>query len=315
MVTGGWYGRGVTELDRRVEELAADQLGVFTTRQVLLRQGNHDAIRTRVRSGRWVRGQYDVLQLLGTPRTRSTRLISFVAASGLRAVVSHRCGAESHGLPGFSHDGDEFTLPEGVNFGRRTGVVLHWSNFLPPHHVVTIDGIPTTSLARTLLDLTAVARLGRVARAMDTALARQKVTYWELLRMLSETSVRGRRRTRTFRLLLEERGPHYRPTESELEKRFDLLASRLALSGWERQVDLGDQVGWIGRVDFYHRARRLVLELDGREAHSSFMDTKADALRDERLRAAGFGVVRFGWAEVVYDPGSVIAGLEVTRSS
>ncbi len=304
--------QNVTDMDRRVEELATQQLGVFSTRQVLLQQGNTDAVRRRVQSGRWVRGDYDVLRLLGTPQVRPTRLMSFVVASGLRAVVSHRVAADRGGLPGFSHAFDEFTLPSGVNFGRDTGVVLHHSNLLPSHHIVSIGGIPTTSMARTLLDLTAVVRLGRAARAMDTALARRRVTYWELLRMLEECTVRGRRRTRTFRLLLEERGPHYRPTESELEKQFDLLAARIGLAGWDRQIDLGDDLGWIGRVDFYHRHARVVLEVDGREAHSSFMDTKADLERDRRMRATGLEVLRFGWAQVVHDSASVVAIVNAT---
>ncbi len=305
----------VTDMDRRVEELATQQLGVFSTRQVLFQQGNTDAVRRRLQSGRWVRGDYDVLRLLGAPQDRPTRLMSFVVASGLRAIVSHRTAADRSGLPGFSHAFDEFTLPTGVNFGRGAGVVLHHSNLLPSRHVVSIDGIPTTSMARTLLDLTAVVRLGRAARAMDTALARRKVTYWELLRMLQECTARGRRRTRTFRLLLEERGPHYRPTESELEKQFDLLAVRLGLAGWDRQVDLGDNLGWIGRVDFYHRRARVVLEVDGREAHSSFMDTKADLERDRRMRATGLQVLRFGWAQVVHDPAHVVATVNAALSS
>ena len=224
-------------------------------------------------------------------------------------MVSHRSAARLHGLPGFESVLNEFTLPDGVNFGRRTEVTLHHTNLLPAHHIVRIDGIPTTSLARTLLDLTAVTKLGRAARAMDTALGRGRVTYWELLKMLADVTARGRRRTRRFRLLLEERGQHYRPTESELEKQFDLLAARLCVVGWDRQVDLGDEEGWIGRVDFFHREGRVVLELDGKAAHSSFIDTQNDAERDRRLRAAGFQVLRFGWAQVLFDADALIETL------
>jgi very-short-patch-repair endonuclease len=292
----------VTALDRRVEELAAEQLGVFSTRQVfLLGQGTPAAIRARVTSGRWVRGDHAVLRLLGTPDGLRTRLMSFVVASDFRAVVSHRSAAGLHGLPGFEHAPPEFTLPRGVDVGRRAGVRLHRTNLLPTHHRTLIGPIPTTSIARTLLDLTAVVPVGRAARAMDTALARQRTTYWQLLQLLAEVAVRGRRRTRIFRMLLRERGPHHRPPASELEKQFDLLAQRLAFAGWDRQVDVGDQQAWIGRVDFLHRRARVVLEVDGREAHSSFLDSLADAERDRRLAAAGFEVCRIGWAEVVHD--------------
>ena len=64
---------------------------------------------------------------------------------------------------------------------------------------------------------------------------------------------------------------------------------------------LGDETLWIGRVDFLHRAAHLVVEVDGREAHSALMDLAADAERDRKLAAAGFRVLRFGWAEIVHD--------------
>jgi len=292
----------VTALDRRVEELATTQLGVFSPRQVfLLGHGTANSVRTRVRSGRWVRDRHGTLRLLGTPDDERTNLMSFVVASGLRAVVSHRSAARLHGLPGFQYEPAEFTLPRGVDVGRRAGVRLHHTNVLPPEQVVRIDRVPTTSIARTLLDLTAVVPLGRAARAMDTALARRRVTYWQLVRLLAAVRARGRRRTRTFRLLLEERGPHHRPPESVLEQRFDLLAARLGLAGWERQVDVGDHETWIGRVDFLHRRGRVILEVDGNATHSSFMDSLADAERDRRCAAAGFLVVRLGWSEVVHD--------------
>jgi very-short-patch-repair endonuclease len=241
--------------------------------------------------------------------------MSFVIASGFRAVVSHRAAARLHGLPGFEHAEDEFTMPTGVDVGRNRSLELHHTNRLPAAQVVRVDSLPVTCVARTLLDLTAVVSLGRSARAMDTALAQKRVTYWELVSLLAAVTARGRRRTQVFRLLLEERGPHYRPPESELERRFDRLVVRSGLSGWIRQVDLGDTESWIGRVDFYHRRDRIVVELDGKVAHSSFMDTKSDRERDRRLTAAGFLVLRFGWAQVVHDGPTVIAAINATKAT
>ncbi len=116
-------------------------------------------------------------------------------------------------------------------------------------------------------------------------------------------------------MLLEERSGHYRPPESELEQRFARLTDRLRPAGWLRQVDLGNGDSWIGRVDFLHPASTVVVELDGAVAHSSFMDTANDRERDRRLAAAGFRVLRFGWAEVVHDPVAVLAAVRAATAT
>ncbi len=233
--------------------------------------------------------------------------MAFVVLSGHRAVVSHRAAARSHGLPGFERAFDEFTMPRPASVGRVNDAVVHETNCLPPHHRTTIDGVPTTTIARTLFDLTAAVSIGRAARAMDTALARRSTDYRGLLGVLLDVSARGRRKTRTFRMLLAERGPLHRPPESHLERHFETFVERTGLSGWDRQIDVGDRSSWIGRVDFLHRAARIVVEVDGRQAHSALMDVAADAERDRRLSAAGFRVLRFGWAEIVHDPATAAA--------
>ena len=64
--------------------------------------------------------------------------------------------------------------------------------FLPEHHRRVIDGVPCTSIARTLFDLCGTEHLGRSARALDTALARRWVTLPSLWSVLIETKARGR---------------------------------------------------------------------------------------------------------------------------
>ena len=192
-------------------------------------------------------------------------------------------------------------MPRGTRLGRFEDVVVHRSNILPAHHRSTVRHLPVSTTARVLFELTAVVRLGRVARAMDTAIARRQVDYLDLVRMLGDVSRKGRRRTRWFRLLLGERGPLYVPPESELERRFLALVTTPELGDWDRQVDLGGCERWVGRVDFFQRDARLVVEVDGRAAHSSLLDRRADTRRDRDLVAGGFTVLRFGWAEVVGD--------------
>jgi len=59
-----------------------------------------------------------------------------------------------------------------------------------------------------------------------------------------------------------------------------------------RQVDVGDNDGWIGRVDLAYTNRKLVVEIDSVLHHSTLVDRRADEVRDRRLRAAGWRVER-----------------------
>ena len=104
-----------------------------------------------------------------------------------------------------------------------------------------------------------------------------------------------------MRRLLDERGGRYVAPESELEARFLGLVRHHGLPAPERQVDVGDVDGWVGRVDFLFRPA-VVVEVDGSLGHTSLLDRAADAERDRRLRASGRAVIRLGWDDVTLSP-------------
>jgi len=160
-------------------------------------------------------------------------------------------------------------------------------------------------MARTLFDLCGDVHARRAERALDTALARRLVTLPKLWRVLIDLAEHGRAGTVLMRTLLEERRDDYVAPESELEARLIELARRYGLPEPERQVDLGDGDGWIGRVDFVFRAARIVVEVDGAEFHDGLVDQRLDAARDARLLAAGWHVLRFRWDDVVNRPRAV----------
>jgi very-short-patch-repair endonuclease len=136
-------------------------------------------------------------------------------------------------------------------------------------------------------------------------LARKLVTIPALWRVLDDLAEHGRRGTVWMRTLLMERGGRYVPPESELEARFIELVYRYRLGRPDRQVDLGDSDGWIGRADFVWKRERVVVEVDGAEFHEELIDRRADEERDARLTAAGWTVLRFGWSDVVDAPAAV----------
>src|SRR5919106_1359622 len=90
---------------------------------------------------------------------------------------------------------------------------------LPPAHVTVVDGIPCTTVARTLFDLAASEKWERrVERAMDNALAMRLVTVATLDDLVRRS--KGRKGVVRMRKLLETRQAEYVPPASELEARF-----------------------------------------------------------------------------------------------
>jgi len=115
-----------------------------------------------------------------------------------------------------------------------------------------------------------------------------------------------------MRELLAERPFGYVAPESELEARVVELLNQHGLPQPTRQLDVGDSDAWIGRVDFVYREQQIVIELDGREGHSSLSDQLADAKRDCLLVASGRAVLRFGRDDVCFR-GALVA--EIVRAT
>jgi very-short-patch-repair endonuclease len=290
---------------QRMDALAAKQHGVLTYRQGLEVGLTPGAVAYWASTGRIVRVARGIYRVAGAASTPEQRLTVALLAAGPDSAASHETGAALHRVPGF--EVEPITITVGRN-GRRSlrGVTIEQSLALPPDHVTAIDGIPCTTLARTLFDLAGKRKSwGRVARAMDTALASKRVTMAQLWRVLIDLAEHGRDGTVAFRTLLQERGGDYVAPESELERRFVALVRTHGLAEPERQVHLGDEEGWIGRVDFLFRGARLVVEVDGAAFHDGLVDRRNDERRDARLRGAGWTVLRFRWADVVDRPTSV----------
>ena len=171
-----------------------------------------------------------------------------------------------------------------------------------------IEGIVTTRVARTLVDLAGVVKPGRTERAVDNCLAAGTVTYRGLNATFQELAGRGRAGVAVMRAILAERSELYIAPESELEADFYALLRENGLELPIRQYNVGDDQEWLGRMDYAFRGRRRLFELDSRRHHSSLLDRQADRERDARLRAAGWpSVDRFTTDDVRNHPSETLA--------
>jgi very-short-patch-repair endonuclease len=110
-----------------------------------------------------------------------------------------------------------------------------------------------------------------------------------------------------LRRVLDRRPPAAAATDSELETRFLQLVRDAGLPQPQRQYEVRDGTGFIARIDFAYRDRRLAIELDGFGPHADRVER--DRTRQNPLVLLGWTILRLTWADVVEGPASVVSVL------
>ncbi|MDW3220610.1 MAG: hypothetical protein R8F63_18540 [Acidimicrobiales bacterium] len=291
------------DVDRLITDLARTQHGLVSRAQLRRLGIRSDAVRGRVGSHRLELVTDRVLRIAGAPVTEQSRLMSAVLDAGRDAVVSHESAAAVWRLPGFRTDLITVTCQR----GRARHDVEHLATLHEPRrystaHVRHVNEVPVTTPSRTLFDLAGTKRVGanRLGRLVDSAWSRLLVSHASLTRVLEEVGGRGKAGTTLMREVLRPRGTDYRPPGSSLEARFEEIAAGCGFIGLERQVDVGADDGWIGRIDFLHRPMGIVFEIGDALFHGSLTDRAHDEVRWGRLRQAGLTVVSVDGFEIFH---------------
>jgi very-short-patch-repair endonuclease len=276
--------------DPAIARLAAAQHGVVSSAQLALLGLGRRAIAHRVGQGRLHRvhrGVYLVGHPVAPPLARET---AAVLACGESAVLSHRSAAALWELLPAPPFVDVTVVRR--NPRAPSGVRVHRSRSLEPDQVARRLGMPLTSPARTLLDLTRVLPDRPLERALEEALR---------LGLLAPGDVRGTSR-RLQALVDRYEGPTL--TRSEAEERLLALLRAARLPPPELNVRVGRR-----EVDCLWRDAALVVEVDGYAYHSSRAAFERDRLRDAELQAAGYRVVRVTWRQLTEEPAALVARL------
>ncbi|MFN2616400.1 MAG: DUF559 domain-containing protein [Thermoleophilaceae bacterium] len=188
----------------------------------------------------------------------------------------------------------------------RPGIRVHRAAALAQRDVTAVDGIPCTTVARTLLDLAEQVDRRGLVRAVERA---------EELRLfdagaVEETLARAAGRAGASALATAIAG--WRPegsfTRSELERRFFELCSGANLPAPVANARL-ELPGGSLEVDFLWREASLVVETDGHRFHGTRHAFERDRRRDQRLLLAGYSVARFTWRQLLERPAEVTSTL------
>jgi very-short-patch-repair endonuclease len=221
-----------------------------------------------------------------------------VLACDEEAVLSHRSAA---GLGGLMRSRPA-PVEVSARCGRgRSGIVVHEGGLTRWDRTV-VEGIPVTSVARTLLDLADVVDERTLKRAFEEA------DRLGLLQMGAVEGVcargQGRRGLKPLRRLIEEaRAPEMGRTR--LEDRVLALCREYNLPSPEINVQV------LGReVDAFWPQAKLMVEADSWSFHRHRAAFERDRTRDAAMQADGYRVIRLTHRRLEREPQQVAAELE-----
>jgi very-short-patch-repair endonuclease len=290
------------DVDEAVAAVAASQAGALSRRQALAAGATSKIVRTRVRSGAWRAVGDGVYVLRGVPVSWHTELFVAVLATSVGAVVSHGAAAVLHGMATFSGRPVVVTVPHAASRVERVSGV-HQSRRLFADHVTSIDGLPVTTVARTLIDLAASERRGRIEIALDRALATRALTMDQLCAAIDDLSGGRRRGMKAVRQLARARcGGTYVAPSTVAES---MLARALRLGGLPRPVLQFPHPGrgFEGRrVDAAYPQAKVLIEVDSRAWHGGWVDMERDRERDLAASAVGYRTLRVAYRHLEERP-------------
>jgi Transcriptional regulator, AbiEi antitoxin len=230
-----------------------------------------------------------------------------------RAVISHGSAALLHGLPIFPEAVQRLHLTRDRNSGgvRRPMIHVHAAALMPTD-VSMAEGIPVTSLARTVVDLGRTLSYQQAVAVGDRALA-----YGLDPADLAVALEHARRRCGAAQA---------RRVTSFIDGRSESVGESFSRVGFERdgvpapelQLKVYDGNGlFVARSDFGWESLRTLGEFDGREKYLRLRrdgeTIEAFVLREKRredaLRDLGWQVVRWGWADL-FRPGVIADRLQ-----
>lgn len=208
-----------------------------------------------------------------------------VLAAGDGAALSH-LSAASLWLMWRGREGETDVVSQTSRQGA-SGVRYHFTRRLDRGDVRTRNGIPVTSVERTLVDLADVLELHQLARAIHEAAFRYRLSISKLRETIGR--LRGRPRLHVVEEALELFLSGSAGTKSRPEDRF--LAWFM-----HDKPRVNTHVHGI-EVDFLWPDATLVVEVDG-PGHWRPTTRTQDATRDHTLRANGYDVMRVTDREV-----------------
>jgi predicted transcriptional regulator of viral defense system len=287
--------QGQPPLHGALAELATRQHGVVATRQLGTLGYTKSSVAKAAKAGRLHRIHRGVYVVGYRRLSWHGRCMAAVLASS-PSVASHLSAAWLWGIirnrPGTIH----VTCPSSRRARRR--FVVH-SGDLPDADRTVRDGIPVTSLARTILDLAVDKGVRDIKRQIQLGDDLKVFDRRAMATLLDRSN--GRRGAPKVRAAMETYEEKRVFTRSELERRFlDVVTA----AGLPEPAMNAFVAGF--EIDAYWEAERFGVELDVFATHGSRLSFEEDRERDDELLLAGIETTRVTGPRLDREPEAVV---------
>jgi Transcriptional regulator, AbiEi antitoxin/Protein of unknown function (DUF559) len=271
--------------DALIAEIARRQYGLITIWQLTAIGLTSGAVTYRVRTGRLHRIHRGVYAVGHARLSQDARWMAAVLWAGEGSGLSHLTAAVHMNAWRRRLDGIDVISPR-----RRhpvPGIRTHWARNLDPHDLTIHRGIPVTTMARTLVDLTDVLTEHQLANVIHEAAFRNR--FSEPATRAAMARAPGRRGLRELERALEAHASGSAGTKSDLEDQF---LAQLPADLPAPLVNAGVQTPTKQlEVDLVWPDLKLCIEVDG-PGHARPRTQREDAERERLLNQTGFEVVR-----------------------
>jgi hypothetical protein len=277
----------------RVARVASRQHNRIAAHQLRRLEVRGSSVRDWMRAGYLhprLRGVYAV----GSPAsTTESDLFEAVLYAGPGAMLSHTTGAWWLGLVDHPSPIIHVSTPR-----RRTsprGILIH--NRRAGLERAAHDGVPTTTIPQTMLDLAAAGELRLVRRAL-ARLDYQKGFNPQALLALC---VGGRRGSQNLQWAIAHFDPRFAHTRSPLEDDWLICCEQLDIP---KPDDVNVEICGIS-VDAVYYDAKLIIEFDGADNHRSPAQVRRDRRNELTLRTAGWMVLRYS-SDLIRDEAELV---------
>jgi len=293
---------------RALGEFAAARHGTFDVSQAAANGVSKTVIARLERDGVIVRVRKGVYRFAGV--ALDWRADTYAACLGHRVVAAHATAAALHRLDGQTSPPD---LPELLchHFAAVDvpGALVRRSRSIPRADVIQIDGIPCTTLARTIIDLAPLVSGDDLIRMIDDIQRRGVSMAWVLERA-HRLRVVGRSGPREVMDVVRRRLNGYVVPESWFERLVGRCLRSPLLEGIVRQHVLTTPEGeFVARFDLAVPWVRLGIEAHSRSFHLGELVEHYDEDRDMRAAKQGWEITYLGFA-ATRSPAAVCYDLE-----
>ena len=214
-----------------------------------------------------------------------------VLACGESAVLSHGSAAAHWELLGSA--AAKIDVTAAASRVCAEGIRLHRSRSLDARDTTSHQGIPITSVPRTVLDLAATVSSDRLKRALAQAQRLQVYDHRAITDVIARSN--GHRGTGVLAKATSRNDPKW--TRNDYEAWFLALVREAGLPEPLVNESLAAPDHPPIVPDFCWPTYRLVVETDGWETHRTRAAFEADRRRDAALQAEGWRVLRFTYHE------------------